>query len=164
MVNSQATTGCCDRGLRWISGVRKLRTGWRDETSADDEELLANIDTSPSNYPITAIRLCTPRADIRFPDDRPVAGKPVFEPEGPALLPELKVCLRHRLTRVEHANEVVEELAWLRLRIAPDQSGSVHREAFPRAELQHESVSRDSADNAGGLQIGGIAVLIRRKE
>src|SRR5690554_419168 len=107
MADSQAVLGYCIRRQRWISGFRRMRRGWRDWLSADDEELLADVDTGAAHHSITAVRFCTPGTDIRFPDDCAVSREPVLEPEGTAFLPEFQMGLRHRLPGVEHPNEMV---------------------------------------------------------
>src|SRR5690554_6407063 len=121
MVFSQANQPCYPRRQNRIGGIPERRRDWREWTSAEDEELLSDVDAGAAHHPVAAIWLGSPGADIRFPDDRAVTREPVLEPERTALLPELEVRLRNRLPRVKHSNEVIEVLPRLRLRVAPDQ-------------------------------------------
>src|SRR5690554_1441904 len=164
MPNSQAIAWQRDCTERAIGGIQEPDADWGDQSSADHEELLTDVNSGPAHHAVPAIRFCAPRAEIRFPDDRPVSGEPVLEPKRTALLPELEMGLGHGLSTVENPNEVVEEFARLRLRVSPDESGPMHGEALAGAELKHESVPRNPADNAGCFQVGGIILFVRREE
>src|SRR5690606_11355081 len=116
MVHSQANSRRCARLQRWISGIHCSTGGWREKTSDDDEELLADIETGPAPPPVATIRLIPRCDDVVCPDDRAVAREPVLQSDRPALLTEVEVGFRDRLARVEHSDEVVVEVARFRLR------------------------------------------------